>query len=71
MRSQFKNPQLVQTKVIYPLFESVEVVLGQCVGFGEDRDQVDASPKALHDLDVERFESGHVKCVSVKVKCRR
>jgi hypothetical protein len=39
------------------LLEGKQVTLGECVRFGNDGDEVDACTEALHDLDVERFET--------------
>ena len=41
----------------YALLESVQVVLGESIGLGNDGDEVDAGAQTLHDLNVERLET--------------
>jgi hypothetical protein len=39
------------------LLENEEVVLGEGVGFSNNRDEIDTRAETLHDLDVERLQS--------------
>lgn len=41
----------------YALLEGEEVVLREGVGLGNDRDNVHARPKTLHNLNIERLET--------------
>ena len=40
----------------YAVLEGVHVRVGERVGLGDDGDEVDARPEALHDLNVERLQ---------------
>lgn len=39
------------------LLEDSQVILSERVGLGDDWNQVNSSPEALHDLDVEGLEA--------------
>lgn len=43
------------------LLEDSQVILSERVGLGDDWNQVNSGPEALHDLDVEGLEAGRAK----------
>jgi len=50
------------------LFESEEIVLGKSVGFGDDGNEINAGTKALHDFNVQRFQSKVKKNTNMEIK---
>ena len=44
----------------YALLEVEEVVLGESVGLGNDRDEVDAGTETLHHFDIEGLEAARI-----------
>lgn len=46
----------------YPLFEVDPLLQGECVGLGDDRDDVDHLAQAFHKLDVQGPEAEAEGC---------
>lgn len=51
------HTQIFTSRATYTLLEVEQVVLGEGVGLCDDGNEIDARPKALHDLDIERLET--------------
>jgi len=49
------------SKAAYALFETDNLLIGQGVGLGNDRDQINLGVQAAHELDIDLLESVQVK----------
>lgn len=48
---------LCERENAYALFESLDLVFGQSIGLGNDRDEIDSVVEPPHKLDIESFKS--------------
>lgn len=48
--------QLSLVQATYASFEAGNFLIGECIGLGDDRDQVDLGVQAPHDLNVQRLQ---------------
>lgn len=54
---EIRNGEKKAATSTHTLLEQEQVILRQSIGLCNDRNQVDSSSKALHDLDIERLEA--------------
>lgn len=46
----------LEVQCAHSLFEGDDFLVRECIGLGDDRDEVDLGVQSTHDLDVERLE---------------